>query len=147
MTATPKIPAHGLAHRGDAPLRPSRKTVRAIKESRRARLAGQIPLDFGDPGKREDIRAALLEVGQDPNPGGTWKRSRVCQQAVELFPDGMTHAEVGFVLGMHKQSVYKIEQSALQKIRDALGDDIEAFRDLLRAADERRDYWDDVRER
>lgn len=137
-----KVPAHGLAHRQDAVLRPSRAAVAQTAKERRLRLAGQLALDFGTESRRLDVRQALLEVGQDPRPDERYRRSRVCQRAVHAFPQGMTLAEVGFVLGMHKQSVKKVEDRALAKVAAAFGLDAETLRDTLRAADGRRDHWD-----
>lgn len=144
-TARAKVPAHGLGHRRDTIVRASRATILRAERARARHKAGQLVLDF-EEGQRSEVRQALLEVGQDPRPDQRFARSRVCKRAVRLFPQGMTLAEVGFVLGMHKQSVKKLEMRALAKLAAVVSIDREAVLAMLADADARRDHWDALEE-
>lgn len=144
MSAPAKIPDHGLAHRDDELVRPTRRVLRNVRREELARRRGQLILDLDDGGRRSDVRRALTIIGQDPKPDERYSRSRVCQRAVHEFPAGMTLAEVGFVLGMHKQTVAKVEARALEKLRAALKMSREDARAFFAASDAARDHWDDM---
>ncbi len=71
-----------------------------------------------------------------------------CPEAIrhvdQLFPDGMSFAEIGQVLGTRKQQVFKIYLRALEKLRTHLGDDVELFLEALRAEPPPTSAWEAI---
>jgi hypothetical protein len=131
---------------------PSVSVERTRKRGKRLRLSErrakapprqpQIEIDF-PLGVRISRRDRLERIGQDPSPDAPWESTpeRV-RRFAELFPDGMAFSEIGHVLGMRKQAVFKIYLKALAKLEVALDADEEAVRAALIERDEVRSAWD-----
>jgi hypothetical protein len=128
---------------------PEVPTDRTKKRERRVRLVRvevaapwkrQVEIDF-PIGVRVSKREALAKIGRDPDPDAPWEETpgRV-RHFADYFPEGMSFAEIGAVLGTRKQQVFKIYLRALAKMLEGLGADEEKIREALQA--ETRSAWD-----
>ena len=128
------------------PIESTRKRRRLHSPPRRPALIlpwqAQIEIDF-PLGVRLSRRDRLERIGRDPCPDAPWEKApeRV-RRFAELFPDGMAFSEIGRVLGMRKQAVFKIYVKAITKLGATLDADEEAIRDALLERDESRSTWD-----
>lgn len=109
---------------------------RAARERERVQLEVELPI-----GVRASRKARLARIGRDPRPDAPWSETvpRV-RRFAELFPDGMSFAEIGHVLGCRKQQAFKLYTRALRKLEAATEGD-EALREAL-DGEETRSTWD-----
>jgi hypothetical protein len=90
---------------------------------------------------RVSKREALAKIGRDPDPDAPWEETPASvRRFADYFPEGMSFAEIGAVLGTRKQQVFKIYVRALRKMLEGLGADEERIREALQA--ETRSAWD-----
>jgi hypothetical protein len=128
---------------------PEVPTDRTRKRARRVRLIRvevsppwklQVEIDF-PIGVRVSKREALAKIGRDPDPDAPWEETPASvRRFADYFPEGMSFAEIGAVLGTRKQQVFKIYVRALRKMLEGLGADEERIREALQA--ETRSAWD-----
>lgn len=111
-----------------------------------SRYADLPPLLPKNHPRRRAVRRALrarMEILGQVDQDLPWEECPAALRHIdEIFPYGMSFAEIGTVLGTRKQQVFKIYLRALAKLRAALGDDVELFLEALRAEPPPPSAWD-----
>lgn len=118
-----------------------------VRRARRQRLAlererAQLVVDL-PVGVRVGRRERLARIGRDPNPDAPWSSTPLhVRHFADYFPDGMSFAEIGEVLGVRKQQAFKIYVRASRKVAEALAREEQRVREALRQRDAATSNWD-----